>query len=527
MNADFADRSTEERTPLVHALRVLRDRWFIVVIAVVLCTGITTAVSVSSTKKYQATSELLFRPNQLGTAVLNTPVVNNSVDPQRDSSTNQGLVHSLEVAQAVEKTLRLGLPASDLLDKISVQSAENSDIIQVTATDTEPKRAARIANGFATGYVAFAQRQAQDRINQGEQLLRQRLAALPADSSGDADRRQLQDALQKLLALEAVQTGDAQVVDRADPPSSPSSPKPARDAILGVLFGLALGVGLVFLLDALDRRVKTPEDFERLYGLRSLVNVPQASFRARTPETRGPAFEPYRILRSSLAFAAVDRNVRMLLVTSAVLGEGKTTVAVNLARAAALSGEQVLLVEGDLRRPSFHEHFPIESGAGGLTNAIIGGGSAREYIEYDVLGIPNLGVLPSGPLPPSSAEILRSASMGVVLSDLSETAELVIIDAPPLLPVADAQILLDRPEIDSCLIVARAYSTTRDQVRRTRALLGQHRVEPLGLAVTGLRDMHTYEYYGSASSRGELIPDGEDGSRRGRRRLRRDAKVRG
>ena len=298
MNADFADRSTEERTPLVHALRVLRDRWFIVVIAVVLCTGITTAVSVSSTKKYQATSELLFRPNQLGTAVLNTPVVNNSVDPQRDSSTNQGLVHSLEVAQAVEKTLRLGLPASDLLDKISVQSAENSDIIQVTATDTEPKRAARIANGFATGYVAFAQRQAQDRISQGEQLLRQRLAALPADSSGDADRRQLQDALQKLLALEAVQTGDAQVVDRADPPSSPSSPKPARDAILGVLFGLALGVGLVFLLDALDRRVKTPEDFERLYGLRSLVNVPQASFRARTPETRGPAFEPYRILRS-------------------------------------------------------------------------------------------------------------------------------------------------------------------------------------------------------------------------------------
>jgi Mrp family chromosome partitioning ATPase len=114
--------------------------------------------------------------------------------------------------------------------------------------------------------------------------------------------------------------------------------------------------------------------------------------------------------------------------------------------------------------------------------------------------------------------------MGTVLSELTETASLVIIDAPPLLPVADAQILLDRPEIDSCLVVARAYFTKRDQARRTRTLLEQHRVTPLGVVVTGLRDMHTYEYYGSSSSRGELLSPGENGSRADRRRLRREAK---
>jgi capsular exopolysaccharide synthesis family protein len=506
----------------MQALRVVRERWIIVLVAALICGGVAGLVARSQPKEYSATSQLLFRASPLSNAVLGTQVISGSIDPARDSATNQDLVRSLEVATAVEKTLNLGIPPSKLLDKISVQSAANSDIITITAKDSNPKRAARVANGFATGYVTFAQQQDQNRISQGEQLLRQRLASLPPGSS---ETPSLQAALQKLIALEAVQTGNAQIADRASVPTGPSSPRPLRDAVLGTLFGLALGVGLAFLLDGLDRRVKTPEEFERLYGLRSLVNIPQASFRARTPQTRGPAFEPYRILRSSIAFSAVDREVRMLLVTSSVLGEGKTTVAVNLARAAALSGEQVVLVEGDLRRPSFHEHFPIEQGVGGLTNAVIGGGSAREFIQYDVLGIPNLGVLPSGPLPPSSAEILRSASMGVVLRDLAETAELVIIDAPPLLPVADAQILLDRPEVDSCLIVARAYFTKRDQVRRTRAVLDQHRAAPLGLAVTGLRDTHTYEYYGSSSS-GELIPGASDGRRSGLLRRRREAKAR-
>ncbi len=523
MNPEFEPLAEEQSSAFLNARRVLRERWWVILLATLICAAAALGQSLSSTKQYEATAKLLLRKSSLSTAVVGTDVFPSSIDPQRDTTTDILLITSGEVARGVKQSLQSREPASTLAGKVKVASEQNADVIDVTARDTSPTQSARLANAFASQYVAFRRNADRQNILQGEQLLRQRLASLqPGDT---ADRTALQAALQKLSTLEAVQTGNAEIVQRASVPGSPAAPRPKRDLLLGLLLGLGLGTALAFLLDYIDRRVKSPEEFERLYGLRSLVNIPQTSFRSRTPQTRGPAFEPYRILRSSLAFAAVDREVRVVLVTSSVLGEGKTTVAVNLARAAALSGEQVVLIEADLRRPSFHEHFPIEQSVGGLTNAVIGGGTARDFVQYDVLGIPNLGVLPSGPLPPSSAEILRSASMGVVLRDLAETAELVIVDAPPLLPVADAQILLDRPEVDSCLIVARAYFTKRDQVRRTRAVLDQHRVTALGLAVTGLRDTHTYEYYGS-SSRGELIP-GEPDGRRQTRRQRREARTGG
>lgn len=523
MSPEIEPVGEEQSSAFLNARRIVRERWWVILLATLICGGAALGQALTATNQYDATAKLLLRKSSLSTAVIGTDIFPSSIDPQRDTTTNILLVTSGEVARAVKQSLGTTESPSALASKVKVASEQNADVVDVTARDRSPAQAARLANAFATQYVAFRRNADRQNILQGEQLLRKRLTSLAPDDA--ANRQQLQAALQKLTTLEAVQTGNADIIERAGVPGSPAAPKPKRDLLLGLLLGLGLGTALAFLLDYIDRRVKTPEEFERLYGLRSLVNIPQTSFRARTPQTRGPAFEPYRILRSSLAFAAVDREVRMLLVTSSVLGEGKTTVAVNLARAAALSGEQVVLVEGDLRRPSFHEHFPIEQAVGGLTNAVIGGGSARDFIQYDVLGIPNLGVLPSGPLPPSSAEILRSASMGVVLRDLAETAELVIVDAPPLLPVADAQILLDRPEIDSCLIVARSYFAKRDQVRRTRAVLDRHRVAPLGLAVTGLRDTHTYEYYGS-SSRGELIP-GETESRRSGRRRRREARTGG
>src|SRR2546423_15557936 len=123
MSSDRAERSEGDKgAPLADALRVLRDRWLLVVAVVVVCTGGALALSLSSQKQYQATSELLFRPNQLGQAVLGTTLVSGSVDPTRDSATNQGLVHSSEVAQSVANRTKLGLSASQLLDKVSVQS---------------------------------------------------------------------------------------------------------------------------------------------------------------------------------------------------------------------------------------------------------------------------------------------------------------------------------------------------------------------------------------------------------------------
>jgi capsular exopolysaccharide synthesis family protein len=187
------------------------------------------------------------------------------------------------------------------------------------------------------------------------------------------------------------------------------------------------------------------------------------------------------------------------MVTSAVPGEGKSTVAAGLARAAALAGQRVILVEADLRRPTFHEQFALGDDPRGLTTALVGGAAVRGLLRPALSGMRNLSVLPAGPLPPNSAELLRSAEMASVLRDLAEEADIVILDAPPLLPVADAQVLLDHPQVDACIVVARAFRSTRDEVRRSRAVLERHRLTSVGLVVNGVRQRDTsYAHYYSA-----------------------------
>jgi capsular exopolysaccharide synthesis family protein len=268
---------------------------------------------------------------------------------------------------------------------------------------------------------------------------------------------------------------------------------------------LILGLALAFLLDLVDRRIKSVEDLESQYGLRALAAIPPPPASPQGQDARA-AFEPYRILRNSIAFASLQRETRIVMITSAAIGEGKTTVAVNLARAAAVAGQRVVLVEADLRRPSFSRHFNLGTAGGGFTSAVVGGQPVADLLRGGVPGLRDLLVLPAGPLPPNSAELLLSGQTGVVLADLRAEADLVILDCPPLLPVADARVLLDRPEVDACILVAREYLTTRDQVRRTRAVLEQHRLYPLGLAVTGVREKGAYEYYGGESD-GRRIRD--------------------
>jgi capsular exopolysaccharide synthesis family protein len=314
----------------------------------------------------------------------------------------------------------------------------------------------------------------------------------------------LQDALSKVTALEVMQTGDAQVVDTADPPSSPSSPRPKLDAIVGLLLGLALGVGLAFLIDMLDRRIKSTEDFEALYGLRALATVPERHRAPRNERERNAQLEPFRILRNGLSFLSVGQQVQTVLVTSSISGEGKSTVAAGLARAVALSGQSVILVEVDLRRPSLSSIFDLGDNPRGVTTALVGNVSPGELLRHPLAGLRSFSVLPSGPLPPNAAELLRSAEMSILLEDLRRRAEVIVLDAPPLLPVADAQVLLDNPQIDACLVVGRAFHTRREQARRARIILERHRLRNIGLVVNALHQVDaSYDYY----------DEGEDGRR--------------
>lgn len=480
---------------------MLRERWWIILLVAAICTAAGVARSTTSTKTYDATAKLLFSQDTLATEAggAGPPP---DVDPEGTKATNVLLVTTNQVADAVREQLGLtDRSAADLLDQMKVETESTAKIVDVTATDVDPQLAARIANVWVQQFAAIRRDQARAKVQQGEDLLRQRLSQTPA-----TDREQLaglNDGLSRLARLEALTTGDVDVIDRAQVPESPSSPKPIRDGAIALLLGIALGVGLAFLLNLLDRRVKTIEDLEATYGLPAVSSVPLRLREPRSQQDRDVALEPFRILSGALATVAGGREVRIILVTSAVPGEGKSTVASGLSRALASSGKSVALVEADLRRPSFHLQFDLGGDRRGLSTALVGGVPAAELLRAGPPASPGLTVLPSGPTPPNSAELLRSEEFSEVLRELLAAVDVVVLDAPPLLPVADSQVLLDNPLIDVGIIVGRAYHTKREEVRRCRAVIQRHHQRRLGLVVNGLRELDggEYGYYGNADER--------------------------
>jgi polysaccharide biosynthesis transport protein len=487
MVRDYSASSWRSEAPaLPSAVRVIRERWWIIVLAAI--TGLLGGVlyGASATKTYQATATVLIQPSSPISDVVAGTATAAAEDPTRIAATDLLLMTSPAVADAAQKALKLKVSPSDLRDEVTASEEPNADLFDITASDSDGARAARVANAFATEFVAFRQASAQQSAAAAEAGLAQRLAATPATDI--PDRTALQAALQRVTELGAVQTGDATVVSAATAPSSPTSPKPKLDAALGLIFGLALGLGLVFVVDLTDRRIKDGEEFEAAYGLSTLVHVPVRSLSASGSDPDSPAFEPYRILGGGLTFSKRAAGVRSLLITSAVWGEGKTTVAVGLAKALADSGHTVSLVELDQRGPSLARHFALHSDSG-LTAVLVGEEPVTDRLQQPVASLPCLNVLPAGRrIAGNPLEMLRSPEMDRVMEQLLSVSDIVIYDAPPILGVADTQALLDHPRIDACLIVARGNRLTREEARRARAILSQRLVQPLGLVLTGLEE---------------------------------------
>jgi polysaccharide biosynthesis transport protein len=486
-----------ERESLTHALDVIRRRWVIVAAAVLACVAAALIQNATSEDVYEASARVVFGSPTLSDAALQ--VDRNPADPEREAATNVLIAESEEVASAVRRQLGGSTSASELLDAISVEAEENADVLLITASSESPSTAARLANAFADEYIAFkASNDVQD-IKAAEDDLREQMRALPR---GASERDALRESLQRLASLRAVATGDAQVIGRASPPSEPSRLGLTPLLLLAVIIGLAIGLAIVFLRETMDTRLNHLEEFEQEYRLPALVGVPDTV--ARPDEQH---LEPYRIIRSALDFARVSRQLDVLMVTSAIPGEGKTTVAVNLARALALTDRAVVLVELDLRRPTFAHHFDIDP-RGGVTAALTREAPVAELLQTPIAEHPNLAVLPAGRLPPNPSELLGSPAMEVLLRHIAADGVMVILDAPPLLPVADAQVLLNLPAVDSSLIVARARVTMRDEVRRTRAILDRHVRPPFGLVVVGVDPAETYDYgvYASVDETAEAVP---------------------
>jgi capsular exopolysaccharide synthesis family protein len=301
--------------------------------------------------------------------------------------------------------------------------------------------------------------------------------------------------------LAELRSGNVQVAQAATIPASPSSPKIAKNTVLGAVLGLLLGIGMAFLLERLDRRVREPKDLERIYSLPLLGVVPESSALSRSAKRTGDGkavlppgeSEAFHLIRAHLRYFNVDRELCTLMVVSAAPGDGKTTVARHLAGAAARMGSRVLLIESDLRRPTVAQQLDIAPGPG-LSDVLIGAIAMSEAVQSVDLAEPVdatarrrvLHVLVAGAtLPPNPAELIESHAMEAVLQQAKSTYDLVVIDTPPLTAVSDAFPLLRK--VDGVIIVGRVGRNRRDIAERLHETLTGAGAPLLGVVANGVK----------------------------------------
>ena len=327
--------------------------------------------------------------------------------------------------------------------------------------------------------------------------------------------RQLYEGLLQKLKEAGVMTGlrssNVRIVDPASAPTAPSTPNIPRNLLMSLLVGLAGGVSLAFILESRDNSVHSLEQAQMITGLPSLAVIPLASRSSRSllklkrrpqpaaasaasAHPKSQISEAYRALRTSILLSRAGQSSKVLLVTSALPQEGKTTTSVNLAIVLAQRDARVLLIEGDMRRAGISQVFDFDSDIG--LSTVLGGSTAAKAAIRSVPGVPNLSVLPAGPVPTNPSEMLASTHMRDLLTSLEPDFDYMIIDTPPVLSVTDA-VLLSKLA-DSTLLVIRAGVTSKAALRRVYDVLAQVDAHIMGVILNAadLNEPDRY-YYGS------------------------------
>jgi capsular exopolysaccharide synthesis family protein len=284
-------------------------------------------------------------------------------------------------------------------------------------------------------------------------------------------------------------------------PGAPVLPRTKLNLAIGLLLGALLGVAYALIRNQLDRRLRSSEEVEKTFHVPVIGKIPQTSAARRTggqltlavtsPSDGGGAAESFRKLRTNLAYMDVDNPPRVIVVTSPKQGDGKSTVAANLAAAVAVGGQRVILIDGDLRRPTVADSLGMVDGAG-LTDILVGRVKPSEVIQ-DHPELTGLRVLASGAIPPNPSELLGSHAMQVLLKDLAQDA-MVIIDAPPLLPVTDAAVLTQ--SADGAMMVISHGGTLDTELASSLHHISQVHGRTLGIVFNRMRKGAAGGYYG-------------------------------
>lgn len=496
------DTSREESVDLRFYLGVLRRRGWVIVLTTVLAGLAAFGASLLQTKVYDARADVL-----IGRQASDQVFTANGqyFDPKRNVETEVKVLESQAVSDAAAKELG---HAPD----VTISSDEVSDVVSVHARSDDPKRAAVDADAYAQAYVDYrfestvgallsAGQEVQTKIDD----LDARLAMLPANSAErnalEAQRAYLVEQLGRLeVSANLTNAGGAAVLAKAEVPSTPVSPKPLRNGLLGAVLGFFLGIGLAFLLEHFDDTIKERAGLEHaLAGAVPVIGeIPEVAGSKKpkagallvvADEPTSTAAEAYRMLRTSVTFLGLDKRLRSILITSAAESEGKSTVTANLAVTLARAGKKVIVVDLDLRRPRIHEIFGV-SNMVGLTSVLLDESSLTEAIQR-VPQAEQLAVLTCGKSPPNPSELLASPRVAEIIALLADVADVVVIDSPPVLPVADS--LTIAGFVDGTILVARDGSSSRRAVHRAVELMNQVDAPLVGAVINDV-DMDSAGY---------------------------------
>ena len=513
-------------------VRVLRSRKWLILGVVVVVLGSALAFSLRQTPTYTAEGRVLVKQ------LPGTPFLNVATEAEVLSSAAIAELAVLELGADVSPERLL-----ERLEVVPVADEASTDVLDVSYSSSDPEFAAAAVNAFSESYIehrrdtalAGARAEEQALANRVEELRRQlndlseRIEAARADNRAaevatlESERTvaaaQLGSLQQQLDTVVASTVGvsGGEILEAAQVPSAPTSPNHVRNGALGLFLGLALGVGLALVRERLEDSFRGREEVERGLGAPVLATVgryslPKKGSRLVTlADERSPASEAYRNLRTNLEFTAMQHGARVMLITSPAAAEGKTSTAVNLAATLAATERNVVLVSADLRKPTLETYLAVDRSPG-LSDWLLG--DVEDLVSIiqrsDVAAV---DVVASGAIPSNPAEILTSFRLQEIVSQLTSKYDIVIFDAPPVLPVADAVILASR--IGAAVLVLDSSKTGKSAAVHAREQLERVGARVLGVVLNAVEVGTNSYYYESYSS----VDDGKGkkGRRRGRR----------
>ncbi len=476
----------EEQEGLSRYIAVIRERIRIVILALVVTLGAVILYLATATKTYQATAQVVVTPLPAQSqSFFILPTIYQSSDPTRDVETASKLITNQNVAEAVQKKLDLSESPEALLSEVTAEPVASSNFVAVSAKDSDPGQAQAIANAFAEQSVVLQTKLDHQYANQTLPGLREQLNAQPST----ADTTQLQQAIAQLETVEASPDPTLRVQTEATLPTAPVSPRPTLSIVGGIFGGLILGLAAAFAIQAIDPKLRREEQLRRLYRLPILTRVPRESRSTGTnplePLKLSPAAtEAYRTLRGTLVANRRGRGgeSRAILVTGSSPVEGKSTTSINLAASLAASGQSVILIEADLRRPSIGKALNLTP-QHGVVSVLIESVALQDALITTPVSGANLGLLLADYEGGWISELFSLPAAKKLIEDAKAIADYVIIDSPPITEVIDALPLTKI--VDDVLVVTRLGRTKLWKLRQLGELFAENGIKPVGFALIG------------------------------------------